>query len=353
MNTYFLLVGNRIAKKIQIYQFHLSGDNLSLTRDNVIWESPEVKYMTEVKPIIYKNKKAILSITENGVIIFELSKEKKIFFHKEITNYSTNMHSAHPLPDGNIVIADSRGWLGILPAEGNDVELPQDRMPWYRLTYAHAVSYDETTHKLYAGGYTQIKKYSYQVKDNKPELNEEATYDISDYYFRCKVYNKCNEDATWEDGIHDMYQVYGKKQGVYFLSTGERVFLFDATKTAGIKSGKITLDKFNPLYEIDSNKSRKISSVASKEEVMLKKGGVKSVSGFINNGDFLTVAHSAPWFTPKEAYPYDGTHLIYATSADDVLDFDITAKHKITFSPPSRVSFYKARLLDKNWMPDV
>ncbi|MCG3463060.1 DUF6528 family protein [Xenorhabdus bovienii] len=353
MNSNLLIIGNKKKNRIQIYKLNTSGDSSLLTDKDVIWESPEVNYMTEIKPVLYNGKKAILSTTGNGAIVFELSKEKTVLFHKEVTGYQTNIHSAHPLPDGNIVIADSRGWLGILPAGGSDVEVSKNQVPWYKLTYAHALSYDETTHKLYAGGYTTIKKYTYQVKDKKPSLIEEATYDISDYYLRCKTYKKCDEDNNWEDGIHDLYQVYGEKTGLYFLSTGERVFLFDAAKVEGVKSGKITLDEFKPFYEIDSLKSQKIEKTAAAKKVILQKGGIKSISGFIKNNDFLTVAHSTPWFTGEENYPYVGTHLIYATRSDDKIDFDITDKHKIKFSPSSAVSFYKARLLDKNWMPNL
>ncbi|HGM5308666.1 TPA: DUF6528 family protein [Serratia marcescens] len=353
MNNILLLVGNRKKNKIQIYKTSISGESITLTDKDVIWESPEVHYMTEIKPVLYGGKKGILSTTANGVIVFELSMEKKVLFHKEITGYQTNIHSAHPVSDGNIVIADSNGWLGILPAGGSDVEIPQGQFPWYKLSYAHALGYDETTQTLYAGGYTTINKYTYQMKDEKPSLIEKAIYDISDYYLRCKTYQECNEDASWEDGIHDMYQVYGEKKGLYFLSTGERVFLFDTTKLNGVKSGKINLDEFNPFYEIDSMKSKGIEKTAKDRKVILKKGGIKSVSGFIEKNNFLTVAHSAPWFTPEDSYPYDGTHLIFATRADSTIDFDITDKHKINFSPSSAVSFYKARLLDKNWMPDL
>ncbi|MBS9426793.1 DUF6528 family protein [Photorhabdus akhurstii] len=353
MDNMSLLVGNRKKNKIQIYKLNICGEKLTLTDKDVVWESPNVQYMTEIKPILYNGKKSILSTTSNGVIIFELSKEKRVLFHKEITGYQTNIHSAHSLPDGNVVIADSYGWLGILPAGGNNVEIPQEQVPWYKLAHAHALSYDENAHKLYAGGYTTIKKYTYQVKDKKPVLTEEASYDISDYYLRCKVYNKCSENADWEDGVHDMYQVYGEKSGMYFLSTGERCFLFDSTKLDNVPSGKITLDEFKPFYEIDSKISQGLEKTAKEKKVILKKGGIKAVSGFIDQENFLTIAHAAPWFTTDDNYFHEGTHLIFSTKVDDIIDFDITDKNKINFSPSSTVSFYKARLLDKNWMPDL
>lgn len=353
MNTISLLVGNRQKNRLQIYKATISGDGATLTDKAIIWESPVVHAMTEVKPILYKGKKAILTTTDNGVMIFELSNAKTVLFHKEITGYQTSIHSAHPLPDGNVVIADANGWLGILSAGGHRVDVPQEQVAWYRLTYAHALGYDETTHTLFAGGYTTLNKYRYQLKDEKPVLIEEASYDISDSYLRCKVYKACAEDAGWEDGIHDMYPIYGEKSGRYFLTTGERCFLFDAEKLKGVASGKITLDAFKPLYEIDSKQSREVEKTARDKKVILKKGGIKSVSGFIGPRDFLVIAHSAPWFTPEANYPYNGTHLVFSTNGDDVIDFDITDKHKIHFSPSATVSFYKARLLDKNWMPEL
>jgi len=351
MNNMLLLVGNREKKRIQLYKICVSGGKAMLTDKDVIWESPIVQQMTEVKPIVYNNKKSILSTTNNGVIIFEISNSRKVLFHKEIKDYQANIHSAHPLPDGNVLIADSNGWLGILPAGGEYVEIPQEKIAWYKLKYAHAISYDEANRKIYAGGYTTINKYIYQVKDKIPALIKEASYDISDYYLRCKEYGECNEDSGWEDGIHDIYQVYGEKSGVYFLSTGERCFLFDSTKLNNFPSGKITLDEFRPFYEIDSKKSQGLVKAAKEKKVILKKGGVKAISGFIGKNNFLVIAHSAPWFTSDDCYPYNGTHLILSTKVDDILDFDITDKHKIKFSTCTSVSFYKARLLDKDWMP--
>ncbi len=150
-----------------------------------------------------------------------------------------------------------------------------------------------------------------------------------------------------------MYQIYGEKSGMYFLSTGERCFLFDSTKLDNVPSGKITLDEFKPFCEIDSKISQGLVKTAKDKNVILKKGGIKAVSGFIEEDNFLTIAHAAPWFTTDDYYPYDGTHLIFSTKVDDIIDFDITDKYKINFSPSSAVSFYKARLLDKDWMPDL
>jgi len=351
MKNLSLLVGNRKKNKIQVYKLSVSEEKLMLTDKDIIWESPTVEYMTEVKPIIYNDKKSVLSTTSNGVFIFELSNAKKVLFHKEIKGYQTNIHSAHPLPDGNVLIADSNGWLGVLPAGGGHVEIPQEQVSWYKLKYAHAVCYDETSHKVYAGGYTTINKYNYQVKDKKPVLTEEASYDISDSYLRCKVYNECSENTEWEDGIHDIYQIYDKKKGVYFLTTGERCYLFDSTKLNNVPSGKITLEEFRPLSEIDSKKSQALVKTAKEKKIILKKGGIKAVSGFTDKDNFLVIAHSAPWFTSNDYYPYDGTHLIFSTKGDDIVDFDITEKNKINFSASPAVSFYKARLLDKDWMP--
>ncbi|MBI6547767.1 DUF6528 family protein [Xenorhabdus lircayensis] len=346
----YLIIGNQGVNKIQIFKFILTSQKVMIENNDLIWESPETKFMAEVKPVIYRGKKSVMSITENGVIIYALTNNKEVLFHKEISGYKTNIHSALPLPDGNVVIADSKGWVGLLLHEGDNVKQNSGDTQWSALTYAHSVVYDHTNKKIYAGGYTSINKYSYHVISGKAKLKLEATYDIKDYYLRCKEYNFCNEDPIWEDGIHDMYQVYGEQSHLFFLSTGERVFLFDLSKLNDLNSDKITLDKFNPFYEIDSKKSREIMPVAKKEKIILKKGGVKSISGNIDEKKFFVIAHSAPWFTDKVSYPYLGNKLIYSTNIKDTIDFDLTDKNKIEFDTSLNMFFYKARLIDENWI---
>ncbi|MEQ1963363.1 DUF6528 family protein [Xenorhabdus khoisanae] len=349
-NDKYLLVGNKGVNKIQIFKFIFSDQNIMIKKENLIWESPETTAMTEVKPVTYFGKKAILSVTENGVVIYALS-DNNVLFYKEISDYSgNNIHSACPLPDGNVVIADSNGRIGLLIYEKGKKKQPFNETQWFRLTYAHAVVYDQINERIYAGGYTSINEYSYHVIAGKASLRLETTYDISDYYLRCKEYNICNEDGYWEDGIHDMYPVYGDHSQLFFLSTGERVFLFDSSTLTHSEGSKVTLDKFNPFYEIDSQKSKEAAIIAQEEKIILKKGGVKSISGNINVNDFFVVAHSAPWFTDKINYSYNGNKLIYSTHINDILDFDLTDKNKVDFDSSLNMSFYKARLIDKNWI---
>jgi hypothetical protein len=259
------------------------------------------------------------------------------------------------MEDGNVLIADSGGSVGILyPGSSiDDLNQSPHDTHWYAtgLNYPHALAYDPVTKHVYVGAYLRIHELEYAGSGAQAILKEFAAYDISQYYLRCVQYNECEENEAWEDGIHDIYPVYGASSPLFFLSTGERTFLFDpkvnSSTSRPVPSTLVqaTLSPYNPFYEVDSRMSQYEAPNAQHDGVILKKGGIKSLSGSLDKQGYFTLAHPAPWLTPDLNYPYNNKILLYAESDGDTADYDLTPHNHISFDPGLSIDFYKARLM--------
>jgi hypothetical protein len=265
------------------------------------------------------------------------------------------IHSALQMEDGNVLIADAGGRVGILyPGSSiDDLDQSTNDTHWYTagLNYPHALAYNPVTKHVYVGAYLKIHELEYIDSGAQATLKEVAAYDISQYYLRCVQYNECEENEAWEDGIHDIYPVYGATSPLFFLSTGERTFLFDpkanllTSRPFGPTLVEATLSAYNPFHEVDSYLSQQEAPSADRDAVILKKGGIKSLSGSLGKQDYFTLAHPAPWLTPDVNYPYDNKILLYAESDGDTTDYDLTSHNHISFDPWLSMDFYKARLM--------
>ncbi|MBV8649552.1 hypothetical protein [Paludibacterium sp.] len=345
-----IVLYNRSARAIEVYR--LSDLGRSLRDADRVWQSPPFDGGSEVKPVRYQGGKALLATTRYGVVIFSYP-DRTVLFHREITGYAAmNIHSALPMDDGNVLIADSAGYVGILyPGQStDDVDQPSAQTQWYPLSYAHGLAYDPIYQAVYAGGYVTLHRYRYGGSGSGAVLSLMSAYDLSAYYRRCAVFGICQEDADWEDGVHDVYPVEGDNPHLFFLTTGERVFLFDASQQRDNDrpSGgliKIALTEYAPFYRLDSQYSRQERAASLRDRVVLKKGGVKAISGAISGDAACVLARPAPFFTPDLQYDYYEPRLLYAESLADTADVDLTDQHHLQFDRGLAIAFYKARLL--------
>ena len=260
-----------------------------------------------------------------------------------------NVHSALAMKDGNVVVIDSYGWVLILYRNGLQGFANTFKI---HLKYPHGVVWDKEYQMLYVLAYTDIIKYKYIGQGANASLELVHDYDFKKYYERCSFYGICDEDAATEDGGHDFFPVKGDNPHLFFLTTGERVFLFDSSQqldTLNLNSAQnteIMLKNYSALFQIDSKYSQQITPNAIKEQVILQKGGIKSISGNLNSAKYCVIATPRPWFTSNLYYPYDSTVLVYIDNPNSIVDFDLSTHNHIYFESDlnSEVNFYKARL---------
>ncbi|MBU6494399.1 MAG: hypothetical protein KGQ45_16655 [Burkholderiales bacterium] len=363
------LKDGRKTYKVRAYRVALDpqqvrGATHAVSDRDMVWDSGDLVLGTssEIKPVTYDGQKALLLDTDSGAIIIAYDERKpknapaRVLFHRELTGDgadSMNVHSAEVLPDGNVVIADSNGYLYLLakPGDARDVHQPMAQSKWYELDFAHGVVWDQRSERLYALGHDKIAVFAYRAGATPAAsaLVLQTTFDIGRYYERCQRYPAvCPEDGNWKDGGHDLYPVPGTRK--LFVTTGERVFTFDLD--ANRAGGAAVLEPYAPMFAIDSTVSRALEKKSSKtgrsraEElrVVLKKGGVKSISQV--PGSRIVLAQAAPWFASGSelSYHYDRNTLLVATRASDRPDVDLSDALKIQL--PKSTWFYKARVLD-------
>jgi len=347
---------NRDSNMVEVYR--IQDPTKEITKSDLLWQSPKIERGYdiyngagyEIKPIIYNGQKAILTTTKNGVIIYSYP-DKNVLFHREIFGWPMYIHSALPLPDGNVLVADVWGWVGILfPGENDAVNQLSLKTYWYPLSFAHSLVYDSASELIYAGGYMTVKSYRYQGAGSSATLEPVAKYDARDYYFGCATYGKCDEGAQLEDGIHDMYPASKTNPHLFFLSTGERTFLFDTSEQERVsypqKSIPIKLKTYQPFYEMDSKYSQQAAPNSRRDGVILKKGGIKALSGGLEPDDnYCVIGHAAPFFTLSLQYDYYAPVVIYGEKSEDRVNYDLTTKNHIQFAPDVEAHFYKVRLL--------
>jgi hypothetical protein len=348
-----IVVANNYDHQVEIY--NLGNLDRPITTTDIKWQSPVISNIwTEVKRVTYMGQDAILAATGSGAIIYSYP-EKKLLFHREITGYQPGTHSVEPLPNGSVVLADAKGYLGILFPDGKNVDQPSNQTKWYPLTYVHGVVWDDKRHVLYALGYLDLMAYQFDGTGKDTVLIPTTDYAMDAYYLRCAQYNQCNEDYAWADGGHDLHPLAENTlDGALFLTTGERAFIFypkDNVPYEPLSKDMaripIKLTTYSPLYAINSNYSIKEEPNADKDKIILKKGGIKSISGSTDPNDYCVVAHSAPWFTTNLFYSAWTDVLLYVQSDSDRPDHDITANLKILFDPALHIDFYKARFFGK------
>jgi len=345
-----IVIANYYNHRVEIY--NLGNLDRPITAADMKWQSPVIDDLwTEVKRVTYMGQDAISAATNSGAIIYSYP-EKKLMFHKEITGYQPGTHSVEPLPNGSVVLADAKGYLGILFPDGANVDQPSNQTKWYPLKYVHGIVWNNERHVLYALGYLDLMAYQFDGTGKDTTLIPTADYAMDAYYLRCAQYNQCNEDSTWEDGGHDLYPLSNNtSDGALFLTTGERAFIFypkdndrHQSLSKEIARTPIKLTPYSPLNLINSNYSIKEEPHADKDQAILEKGGIKSISGSIDSSEYCVIAHSAPWFTTSLFYSAWTDVLLYVQSDSDRPDHDITSNLKILFDPALHMSFYKARL---------
>lgn len=339
-----VLIANQSSDRLELYD--LADPTAELGEP--AWRSPVIPGLSEGKHVTYLGQDAVLATTDNGAIVYSYP-DNTLLFQREITGYSMNIHSAEVLPDGNVVAADSSGWLGLLYADGDptvdaNTRQPSDSTQWYELTFAHGVVYSQRAGGLWGLGYLDLVLYRYQQGDTPAgsTLDVAADFGFDGDYDRCVLYDECDESGAWEDGGHDLYPVTGSESSLW-LTTGEHAFLFDmdANPVSGPGRTVAVLERYAPMYALDSTISQRVAPTAEAEHLVLQKGGLKAISGDPSPGGFV-LAHSAPWFTDADSYPYDDPRLLYSSEPDDQLDVDLSDLNHLVL--PGGMRFYKARI---------
>lgn len=222
-----IMIGNANTKKAEVYTVTFDCTQTSCTPrplqpTDKTWSSPYTDGISEMKPVVYKGKYALLMTTMNGVIIYEYP-SGAILFQKEMeSTFDLNIHSAEVLPDGNVLVCGSRadGVFGVLYPDGTKVQAYKNTTWEWGTTFAHGAVYHKGTGYLFAGGYLKILVIQYSSGANgRGVLKVVNTISLDKYYDEPNH----NEGAAIEDGIHDMYPVDGEPDNI-FVSTGEHVF---------------------------------------------------------------------------------------------------------------------------------
>lgn len=332
--TIDLLVGNQIYSTIDVYRIYFTCngirkhcETLPVRPKDLLWRSNKISGLSEVKYTKYGGKSAILATTTNGAIVLEFPSGKQLF-HKEIGGYVTNVHSAEVMPDGNVIIVDSKGPIIILRNDSKVEKQPWKDSVWYLLYKPHGIYYDRKREVLYVLEYSALYAYKYtETKNKKGNLALLHFTNLTlDYY-------PVDNEKNYQGG-HDLYPIDGSKDLLY-VTTGEHVYKYDMAS--------YTLAKDPLLYTLASRHGN-VSNVPVRN-----KGGVKAISKDPNSP--VTFLHPAPWFKIYEIgnrdtnYQYSSNILLWSFPGTDCEkpDIDLTAKCKIDFSAVI-VRFYKARV---------
>lgn len=229
-----IILGNQYTSRAEIYEltFNCTNDGckpLPLEEADLVWSSPDTPGISEVKHVRYLGQRAILATTQNGAIVYSYPNGTKLF-HKELdTTKWINVHSAEVLPDGNVVVAGSisDGIFAILYRDGDNVtQLAAQTVSAYA-PFGHSLVYDKARNKLYAAGYLTFLVLEYKsTSDGRGALKVAKKLSLTHLY---DEENK-NEDANYEDGVHDLYPVDGSTDKLY-LTTGEHVYVLNVQVT--------------------------------------------------------------------------------------------------------------------------
>lgn len=238
----FIIIGNQKSKKAEVYnvKFECKQDGCTarpLQPQDLLWSSPINEGVSEVKPVTYNGKSAVLVSTNNGAVIYAYPSGSVLFKKEMESSFNLNLHAVEVLPDGNVLIGGSlqNGVFGVLYPDGNNVIQKKDDTTWeWGAPYAHGAVYHKGTKLLYAGGYLTMLVIKYESGENKRGvLKVIKTISMDPYYDEPNH----KEDANNEDGIHDIYPVDGDPDSL-FVTTGEHVFLFNVKVSLIAKNDK-------------------------------------------------------------------------------------------------------------------
>lgn len=227
-----ILLGNQYTTHAEIYQLVFECNStmcqpLPLQESDLLWSSPDTPGISEVKFVKYMGQRAILATTQNGAIVYAFP-NGSVLFHRELdSNKWINVHSAEVMPDGNVVVAGSvdEGIFAVLFRDDKNVTQAANETVSAHAPFGHGLVYDKARNRLYAAGYLTFLVIEYKSgKHKRGELKVTKTIPLS-YLYEEK--NK-NEDANYEDGVHDLYPVDGSDDTLW-LTTGERVFTINIT----------------------------------------------------------------------------------------------------------------------------
>lgn len=223
----YIILGNQYTSKAEIYfltfECNTYGCQALPVEDNdMVWSTPDTPGISEVKYVRYLGKPAILCTTQNGAIVYEYP-SGTVLFHKELdTSFYINVHSAEVLPDGNVVVAGSlqSGIFVVLYPDGANLVQTQAQSVIATAPFGHGLVYDKSKNRLYAAGYLTFLVLTYSSGSNRRGvLAIEKTISLTSIYDEP---NK-NENANYEDGVHDLYPVDGSSDTLW-LTTGEHVY---------------------------------------------------------------------------------------------------------------------------------
>ena len=201
--------------------------------DRKLFENP-----SEAKPVC--NNKYILMTASGGAVALIRVADHKMMCYTKCGDFP-NPHSAELLPDGNIVVAESRNHeVNIIKTdfEKGKCEVIKDR----KIGSAHNVVWDKDHKCLFLTGV---------VKENGENTTKLFRLDYNNNkqapkFFNQKSFTLFNQA---EPGGHDLFPVYGEKNKLW-LTTANAVYKIDVTDPYNI-----TPDNVQKVYNLSDIKS--------------------------------------------------------------------------------------------------
>lgn len=196
-----LIVTDQASSSIFIYDFPTQETVWSWTAEDSEIPSGHAGWFglpDEAKPV-YEASCILMTDSRGGTALVRIKDKKALFY----ANPGGNPHSAEILPDGNIVVASSDGYLTMYEQDETSA-YADHHLDRILLTSAHNVVWDKNRDCLWSAGGEIV--YRLSCKDNKLQIQEQIPLPAG-----------CGD-------AHDMVPVYGTNRLV--LSTNSRCFYF-------------------------------------------------------------------------------------------------------------------------------
>lgn len=269
-----VLIGNQVRQRAEVYRLTFFCNNSCspepIGLDNLLWASPNVSGISEVKRVIFKGENAVLVTVRNGAVVFAYE-TNTVLFGEEICGLGIGTHSAEVLPDASVAVVGTYE-IFFLKYTPNECQLRNETTS-FSIQFGHGVAYDRKRNKLYVLTYLSLEVFD--LSDIRGIPRKEDPISLGKFYYSPDH----NENVHIADGGHDLYPLAGYED-ILFLTTGERVFVYNAS------NGTISYHQL--YYYIPSLHGGNV------EYNVRYKGGVKAISR--DSKYQLNIIHAAPWY---------------------------------------------------------
>lgn len=160
-STRQLIVTDQSSNTLRIYDqpTRLLLWSWSASESNILAEHQQwFDLPDECKPVMDCNY-ILTTASKGGVALIDIKSKKVIFYACP----SNNPHSAEILPDGNIVVAASGGYLSLYKFDPASAYVPK-YIARYDFEEVHNVVWDAARECLWSCGASEMRKYSYDGK---------------------------------------------------------------------------------------------------------------------------------------------------------------------------------------------